>query len=195
MRYFFPFTVALLLLTTVVAAERSATPSEPGAVVEWIFFDSDQATIKSEFDALLSELAGRLGPGKSRRVELRGHIDAFEAKRQGQTLAQRRIEAVLARLRDLGVDVQRIERSPRGTADPWGGNDNEEGRALNRRVDVVRYLPVPEGQAGAAPEPVIEFPEARYRFPSAVEGDMVVHAFTVRNTGRADLRITKVRTD
>jgi len=196
MRRIIPMVIlaAMLLLAATAGADGERTPSEPGAVIDWIFFNPGETAIKPEFDDLLEELAGKIDAAAEGRVEVRGYTDTAEVGGDGHPLAGRRIDAVIERLRALGVGQRALERSPRGTADPWGDNGNEEGRALNRRVDLVRYLPAPPGETGQAPRPVLEIPVTDYRFPPAVEGARVVHDFTVRNTGRADLRIERVRT-
>lgn len=186
--------VAVLVLVATPGAADPPAPAEPGAVVEWIFFDSGQAAIKPDFDAPLKSLAGKIQAGAETRVEVRGYTDSLEAEGDGRALAARRIEAVLERLRTLGVDVASVTRRVKAQADPWGDNASAQGRALNRRVDVAHSRVAAERTVAAPPQPVMEIPEKVYQFAPAVEGAVVAYAFTVRNRGSADLKITKVRT-
>lgn len=192
-------TAALLLAlpAVVAAAADPSPPSEPRTVIERVFFDRGQATVKPEFDASLMRLAGDIRAEGHPRVEVRGHTDSAEAPGEERRLAKRRIEAVVERLRTLGVALRHVTQAPEGATDPWGDNRSAKGRALNRRVDVVRYLStpaVPPAAPAGSPRPVMEIPVTDYRFDPVVEGGPVEHGFTVRNTGDAELRINNVRT-
>ena len=53
-------------------------------------------------------------------------------------------------------------------------------------------LPADAKTQGGTPEAVL--PEAEYRFGTAIEGETVRHDFILRNKGKADLRIEKIKT-
>ena len=70
------------------------------------------------------------------RIEIIGHADAIGSDQYNQELSERRARAVGASLLDYGVGFDRISASGRGEWSPIASNDNEWGRARNRRVEI-----------------------------------------------------------
>jgi outer membrane protein OmpA-like peptidoglycan-associated protein len=69
-----------------------------------------------------------------------GHTDNAGGFDYNRDLSQRRAEAVVTRLiQDQGVDVRRLFPVGVSFAAPIASNQTEEGRAQNRRVELVRY--------------------------------------------------------
>ena len=169
-------------------------PQEKGTLPERVFFASGETALKPEFEALLAKLAEQIKTHSDQRVSIKGYTDSTETANGGLKLARARIEAVLRRLADRGVSVGDVQIEARGTADPWGDNGDAEGRALNRRVDIFRHLPPVEAASTDRATAAIDVPNTAYTFQPTLEGTSIVHEFVVRNTGRAELEIRKVRT-
>ena len=177
-----------------VHAALDGGPQEKGAVPERVFFASGETALRPEYETLLAKLAEQIKGHPGQQVSVRGYIDSAEAAKDGPKLARARIEAVLRRLADHGVLVGGFQIEVRGVADPWGDNGDAEGRALNRRVDIIRHLPPAAAESTDQDAAAIDVPNPAYTFQPILEGNSIVHEFVVRNTGRADLEIRKVRT-
>ena len=75
------------------------------------------------------------------RIEVGGHTDSRGSDALNLRLSQRRAESVLEYLAQAGVSRSRLSAVGYGEARPVASNDNETGRALNRRVEFVVLNP------------------------------------------------------
>ncbi|MFU2489353.1 OmpA family protein [Thauera sp. WH-1] len=89
-------------------------------------------------DAIAPILAGR--PGAA--VQVIGHTDSQGSEMVNLRLSIARAEAVVEHLRQRGIGLERLNADGRGEADPLTSNATEEGRARNRRVELLlRNMP------------------------------------------------------
>ena len=103
-----------------------------------IYFDTDKATLKKESAPTLSEMAKLLGGQPQMRVFIVGHTDSQGAYEHNMTLSRQRAEAVAAALSgSYRVARDRLFTAGVGYLAPIGSNATEDGRALNRRVELV----------------------------------------------------------
>ena len=102
-----------------------------------VAFDSGSARLLDGPAPSLDALAGFLQGSPDSRVLLVGHTDAVGSLASNQALSLRRAEAVVARLRELGVPARQLEAAGAGYLAPLAPSTTEEGRALNRRVEAV----------------------------------------------------------
>jgi outer membrane protein OmpA-like peptidoglycan-associated protein len=69
--------------------------------------------------------------------EIQGHTDDSGSKEQNEQLAKKRAEAVAEQLVDSGIARDRIRVVGHGETHPIASNDTDEGRASNRRIEIV----------------------------------------------------------
>ncbi len=100
-----------------------------------IEFDLGSARITSSKAALL-DLTARAAVDCPGRLRVEGHTDNSGSDEVNENLSHRRAEAVRAALIQRGVGPSRIIAAGYGSARPIGDNDTEEGRALNRRIEI-----------------------------------------------------------
>jgi outer membrane protein OmpA-like peptidoglycan-associated protein len=109
------------------------------AAVYGINFDTGKSTIKPESAQALGEIAKLLTADPSLKVFVVGHTDNVGGVDSNLKLSQDRAEAVLqALVRDHGIASARLRASGCGPFAPVASNDSEEGRAKNRRVELVK---------------------------------------------------------
>ena len=106
-----------------------------------LLFNSGQATVKEEFNALGQRIAEVLNrePGP---IRILGYTDNVQPSGRGRfktnlDLSIARAEGVKAVLAPQISNPERIEIEGRGEADPIDTNDTDEGKARNRRVEVM----------------------------------------------------------
>ena len=108
------------------------------AAVYGINFDTGKAILKPESDKILGEIATLLKNNPSWKMKVEGHTDNVGLKATNQTLSQQRAAAVVTWLVGHGVDRARLTSVGFGDTKPLADNASEEGRAKNRRVDLVK---------------------------------------------------------
>ena len=108
-------------------------------VVNGILFDTGKADVKPESKPALDEVAKLLKDNASLKVYVVGHTDNVGALAGNMDLSKRRAAAVvLALTTQYGIAAARLQSFGAGPYAPISSNDSEEGRALNRRVELVK---------------------------------------------------------
>lgn len=100
-------------------------------------FDFNKATLTAAGTAKLDEAAKVLSENPTVKLNVEGHTDGVGSAAYNQGLSERRAKAVVAYLVGKGVDGARLNPVGYGKSKPVATNDTAEGRAKNRRVDLV----------------------------------------------------------
>ena len=107
-----------------------------------IYFAFNSALIDPGSDRALSHLAAVLARHPDWTLAIEGHTDSIGTAAANQALSERRAEAVRARLAaEHGVDSRAWKAVGYGASRPREPNATIEGRARNRRVELVRACP------------------------------------------------------
>lgn len=107
--------------------------------LQGIYFDTGQATLKPESNAAIEQVAHLLRRQPNLQLRIVGHTDSVGDFQSNVTLSQNRAEAVrLALVGGHGIDGARLTAQGVGPSVPVASNDTEEGRARNRRVELVK---------------------------------------------------------
>ncbi|MGD0842287.1 MAG: DUF4892 domain-containing protein [Candidatus Acidiferrales bacterium] len=127
-------------LITVDAASLAGDINRTGhASVYGIYFDTGKADIKPESDAALNEIAKLLQGDPQLKLYVVGHTDNQGALDMNMDLSRRRAEAVLTALTTkYAVPAAALKAYGCGPYAPVASNDTEDGRAKNRRVELVK---------------------------------------------------------
>jgi OOP family OmpA-OmpF porin len=109
------------------------------AAVYGILFDTGKATITPESAQAIGEIAKLLTADPSLRIFVVGHTDNTGTVDGNLKLSRDRAEAVLqALVSDHGIAAARLSSYGCGQFAPVASNDTDEGRARNRRVELVK---------------------------------------------------------
>ena len=112
--------------------------SKDGFVTLYVNFDTGKSTIKPDSAETLDAAAAALKAVGSLKVEVDGHTDNVGTPEANQRLSQERAQAVMAALVARGVKADRLSAKGYGQTAPIADNRTEEGRAKNRRVELVK---------------------------------------------------------
>jgi OmpA-OmpF porin, OOP family len=114
------------------------TPLEEGASIRLnnIFFDYNKFNIKSENFPELNRVVEMLNQYPNMQIEISGHTDNIGSDQINLQLSNNRAGAVTDYLVNKGIVKSRIKSVGKGKLQPVADNSNEEGRALNRRIEM-----------------------------------------------------------
>jgi outer membrane protein OmpA-like peptidoglycan-associated protein len=108
-------------------------------VLHGILFDTDKAVVKQESEAALTEIAKLLRENPEMTAFIVGHTDMTGSFEHNMDLSNRRAAAVVeALVANHGISSDRLTPRGVGPLAPIGSNETEAGRALNRRVELVK---------------------------------------------------------
>ncbi len=103
-------------------------------------FDTDKDTLKPEADPTLIEINKLLAKHPDLNLLIIGHTDNQGAADYNLDLSTRRAASVVRALIDrFAIDTARLKSEGKGLSEPAASNDDEAGRALNRRVELVGF--------------------------------------------------------
>ncbi|MDD2353453.1 MAG: OmpA family protein [Candidatus Caldatribacteriota bacterium] len=117
---------------------KEALDSEGRVILYDILFDYDKATLKQESDKQLQYIVTLLLQNPELKVEIQGHTDDEGEEAYNLTLSDKRANTVLQYLQLFGIGSERLLSKGYGESQPVATNDTEEGRAKNRRVELVK---------------------------------------------------------
>jgi outer membrane protein OmpA-like peptidoglycan-associated protein len=108
------------------------------SAVYGIYFDTGKSDLKPESEQAMKEIVKLLKSETSLKVYVVGHTDNVGSLDANMKLSQDRGEAVVQALIRSGIEASRLRGFGAGPYAPVTSNDKEEGRAKNRRVELVK---------------------------------------------------------
>ncbi len=109
-----------------------------GHVALYINFDTDKASIRPDGRPAVDEIAKLLEKDPSLKLTIEGHTDNVGDPAHNKALSQQRADAVMGSLLAAGIARERLSTVGLGDTKPVADNKDEEGRAKNRRVELVK---------------------------------------------------------
>lgn len=97
-------------------------------------FNRDVLTVNAR--TILDSVSDAMNSATNVRVEVGGHTDAKGTDEYNQALSERRAASVVAYLTGKGIAADRMQSKGYGEAEPIADNETDEGRELNRRVEL-----------------------------------------------------------
>jgi OOP family OmpA-OmpF porin len=124
---------------TADASSLSDEISKSGhAAVYGIHFDTGKAAILPDSESVLSEIAKLLQQNTDLKLRIEGHTDNQGNAATNQALSEKRAQAVVTWLSAHGVAASRLSAKGLGPTQPVADNATDDGRAKNRRVELVK---------------------------------------------------------
>jgi outer membrane protein OmpA-like peptidoglycan-associated protein len=119
------------------APVRQAAPATPDVAVRTVLFDFNRSTMNAEAKQSLVPVVKVLNGTPGHKVRIEGYTDSVGSDAYNQALSQKRSESVKNFLVQSGLSANQIAARGFGEANPVASNDTEEGRRLNRRVEII----------------------------------------------------------
>jgi outer membrane protein OmpA-like peptidoglycan-associated protein/uncharacterized protein YegP (UPF0339 family) len=122
-------------VTGTLVAKGKAAGITPGKL-NWLLFDFDKSDLRSQSTSELDKLAAILKKNASAKAELDGHTDFKGGEDYNIRLSEHRAENAKKYLISKGIPEDRIVLKTHGKSNPYTDNKTDEGRQLNRRVEI-----------------------------------------------------------
>jgi OOP family OmpA-OmpF porin len=121
-----------------LAEPAKPQPKKPEVLVlKGVTFATNSASLTSASAATLDEAADALAKRGDVQVEVAGHTDSRGSAQRNRALSQQRAESVMRYLVSRGVNAANVTARGYGPDRPVADNRTEQGRATNRRVELV----------------------------------------------------------
>ncbi len=127
-------------MVTVTSSEMAKALAADGHIALYgLYFDTNKSAVKPESKPTLEQIAALLKSQPKLLLSVVGHTDNVGGDKYNLGLSQRRADAVIAALvEDYGIDPERLQAKGAGMSKPLASNDDDTGRAKNRRVELVK---------------------------------------------------------
>ncbi len=122
----------------VTAGDMLKALNADGHIALYINFDTGMAIIKPESQPVINEIAALMKKNPDLRLGIEGHTDNVGDRKNNKFLSEERARSVVGALVNLGIDPKRLTPAGFGPDRPIADNKTEEGKAKNRRVELVK---------------------------------------------------------
>jgi len=122
----------------VKASDMFDTLNREGHIALYINFDTGKSTIKPESKPIINQIVEMLKSNPELHISVEGHTDNVGNPKSNKTLSDDRAKAVVTEIVAQGIDAKRLSAVGYGQDKPIADNKTEEGKAKNRRVELVK---------------------------------------------------------
>lgn len=122
----------------VTASSMLEALNRDGHVALYINFDTGKSTIKPESKPIIDQIVQMLKANPKLNISVEGHTDNVGNPKSNKTLSDDRAKSVVSAIAAQGIDAKRLSAAGHGQDKPIADNKTEEGRAKNRRVELVK---------------------------------------------------------
>lgn len=112
--------------------------TKEGFLTYYFKFDTNKADIKPENQDSVDQIVALLKSTPALRVSIEGHTDNVGTADSNKKLSEERARSVMTAVAAKGIAADRMVSAGHGQDRPVADNRKEDGRALNRRVEVVK---------------------------------------------------------
>lgn len=136
--YYLTVVVKEAMKQDVTASDMFNTLNKDGRIALYINFDTGKSTIKQESRPIIDQIVQMLKANPDLMISIEGHTDNVGNPQSNMTLSNDRAKSVMAAIVAQGIDASRLSTVGFGQNNPIADNSTEEGRAQNRRVELVK---------------------------------------------------------
>jgi len=109
-----------------------------GFIALYINFDTNKAELKADGQATVKEIVAMLKAAPAMKISVEGHTDNVGAAAANKSLSENRARSVMTAVVAGGIAANRLSAAGFGADKPIADNRSEDGRAKNRRVELVK---------------------------------------------------------
>lgn len=112
--------------------------NETGKVILYINFDSGKSTIKKESMPIIEQIIEMMKQAPDIKLSVEGHTDSDGSNESNLKLSEARAKAVVEAITKGGIEAARLSFAGFGEEKPIADNSTAEGKAKNRRVELIK---------------------------------------------------------
>jgi OmpA-OmpF porin, OOP family len=127
-----------LMKQDVTASDMFEALNRDGHIALYVNFDFGKSIIRDESRPIIEQVVKMLKSNPELKLSIEGHTDNVGNPASNKTLSEERAKSVAAEIVSQGIAVERLSSSGHGQDKPISENNSEEGRAKNRRVELVK---------------------------------------------------------
>jgi outer membrane protein OmpA-like peptidoglycan-associated protein len=113
--------------------------NEQGFLALYLNFDSGKSALKAEDQNTIAQIVDMLQTNPTLKISIEGHTDNVGTPEANKTLSEARAKAVYEALLTKGIEKSRLKYLGWGQEKPLADNRTENGKAQNRRVEIVKF--------------------------------------------------------
>lgn len=122
----------------VTAASMLEALNRDGHIALYINFDTGKSVIKPESQPVIDQIVQMMKANPDLKIGVEGHTDNVGSPASNKTLSEARAKSVVSAIVAQGIASDRLSPAGFGQDRPIADNGTEEGRAKNRRVELVK---------------------------------------------------------
>ncbi len=122
----------------IAAGEMLEALNKTGSIALYINFETGKSIIKPESQTIIDQVVQLLTENTALKISIEGHTDNVGTAPANQTLSENRAKSVMNAIVAKGIDKSRLVSKGWGQTKPISENKTEEGKAKNRRVEIVK---------------------------------------------------------
>jgi len=126
------------MVQEVTASDMLDALNKDGHLALYINFDTGKYDIKPESQPIIDQIVVLLKNNPDLKLSIEGHTDNVGNAQSNKFLSDERAKSVMNAVMRQGIDVSRLSAVGWGQEKPIADNSSEEGRAKNRRVEIVK---------------------------------------------------------
>jgi outer membrane protein OmpA-like peptidoglycan-associated protein len=127
-----------LMRQDIAASDMLDAINKNGFIALDIHFDTGKSMIKPESESIVEQIVQLLKTNADLKLSVEGHTDNVGDAKSNLKLSEERAKSVVAALVKAGIQTSRLSSAGFGQDRPVADNRSEEGRAKNRRVELVK---------------------------------------------------------
>jgi outer membrane protein OmpA-like peptidoglycan-associated protein len=112
--------------------------NEAGKAILYINFDTGKSTIKKVSLPIIEQIIEMMKQTPDIKISVEGHTDSDGSNESNLKLSEARANSVVEAITKAGIDASRSSSAGFGEEKPIADNSNAEGKAKNRRVELIK---------------------------------------------------------
>src|SRR4030042_2882846 len=126
-----------LMKQDVMASDMFEALNRDGRIALYINFDTGKSVIRDESKPIIEQIVQMMKSNPDLKIGVEGHTDNVGTPASNKTLSEARAKSVVSGITAQGITADRLIPVGHGQEKPIADNNTEEGKAKNRRVELV----------------------------------------------------------